>query len=94
MLDALKRLLGREKHPGRGVVAPDTIVALEARLTALEEIQTRRELEWQETKGQLDRYLRRLTAREQRDRERDEQPTGKPDVAKILGMKFPNRGGA
>jgi len=90
----LKRLLRLDRPPVGYLCPPETVALLEARLVALEEIQTRRELEWQETKEQLDRYLRRLTAREQRQRERDEaaEPTGKPDVARLLGMKFPNRG--
>ena len=63
----------------RGTIPPalasDTLPNLAARVAALEDIQTRREMEWAETKSALDRMLKRAAALDQRARER-ETPNG------------------
>jgi hypothetical protein len=45
-------------------------------VAALEDVQTRRELEWAETKSALDRMLKRAAALDQRARERGELDQG------------------
>lgn len=51
---------------------PDSLAELARRVALLEDVQTRRELEWQETKSALDRMLKRAAALDQRARERAE----------------------
>lgn len=64
----------------RGTISPsldtDTLPNLAARVAALEDIQTRREMEWAETKSALDRMLKRAAALDQRAREREGVPNG------------------
>jgi hypothetical protein len=66
------------------------VLALEARLSELDEVQTHRELQWAEMNAQLRRYLGRLDAHAGRDRERSSSssPNGvhRPDV---IAAKFP-----
>ena len=54
----------------------DSLPELARRLAALEDVQTRRELEWAETKSALDRMLKRAAALDQRARERQELAEG------------------
>lgn len=67
LASAYKALRAPETHR----VDPDSLPALAARVAALEDIQTRRELEWAETKSALDRMLKRAAALDQRARERE-----------------------
>jgi hypothetical protein len=53
-------------------VDSDSLPQLAGRVAALEDVQTRRELEWAETKSALDRMLKRAAALDQRARERNE----------------------
>ena len=71
--DRLNAALRAFRDPGGHLPAPDTLAGLSGRVAALEDIQTRRELEWAETKQALDRMLRRAAALDQRARERDGQ---------------------
>jgi D-alanyl-D-alanine dipeptidase len=64
------------RAPGRELPAGDTLRALEGRVAALEDIQTRRELEWAETKSALDRMLKRFAALDQRARAREDETNG------------------
>lgn len=50
----------------------DSLPSLAKRVADLEDVQTRRELEWAETKQALDRMLKRFAALDQRARERAE----------------------
>lgn len=68
----LKAALSAFRGAGSDLPAPDTLSSLAGRVAALEDIQTRRELEWAETKQALDRMLRRAAALDQRARERGE----------------------
>lgn len=89
--NALKSLLARDPVPVDHPPAPDTLHDLVGRVAALEDIQTRRELEWAETKQALDRMLKRAAALDQRAREREADPprNGKraATVAQLLQAK-------
>jgi hypothetical protein len=68
----------------------DSLPALAGRVAALEDIQTRRELEWAETKSALDRMLKRAAALDQRAREREEPKNGrvsKDQLREVLKAK-------
>lgn len=70
----LKAALRAFRGAGRDIPAPETLEGLAGRVAALEDIQTRRELEWAETKSALDRMLKRAAALDQRAREREGEP--------------------
>lgn len=65
------------REPGSHPPARDDLEALAKRVDALEDMQTRRELEWAETKSSLDRMLRRAAALQSVDRARGEPGNGK-----------------
>lgn len=68
------------------------IVALKSRVALLDEQQLRRELEWAEVAEKLKRYLQRISAVEQRARDR-EGGHADPVVAAVLKSKFPRQNG-
>lgn len=75
----LKAALRAYRTAGRELPASDTEVVLEsllARVKALEDIQTRREVEWAEVRTALDRMIRRYAALQSKakDQDQDEQP--------------------
>ena len=71
LFDRLRAALRAFRAPGGHLPAPDTLEGLAGRVAALEDIQTRRDLEWAETKSALDRMLKRAAALDQRARERN-----------------------
>jgi hypothetical protein len=64
---------------------------LESRLAALEDLQTRREIEWRETKDQISRHLKRAAAVEARSKD---GRTPVDDLSQqLLEMKLRRSGG-
>lgn len=70
-------------------VDTDSHPSLAVRVAALEDIQTRRELEWAETKSALDRMLKRAAALDQRAREREPQNgrTNRDQLREVMRQK-------
>jgi hypothetical protein len=94
---ALIRLLGGDlTPPGHGEPQPD-FAALAARVSALEDLQLKREVEWAEVSEKVLRYLRRIAAVEQRQKEREEAEdtsatTDPKQLAAVLKSKFHSGG--
>ena len=74
LFDRLRAALRAFRAPGGHLPAPDTLEGLAGRVAALEDIQTRRELEWAETKSALDRMLKRAAALDQRGARAERRP--------------------
>lgn len=72
MFDRLKAALRAYRDPGSTPVAPLTLGELQRRLTALEEHEAVRSVEWAETRQALDRMLRRAAALQSVDKAREE----------------------
>lgn len=89
--DRLKAFLRPDPGAGRIPLAPD----YEARLKALEDVQTLREIQWAETRQALDRMLKRAAALDQRAREREEKGSPRNGNATDLlrRIKFPHQEG-
>lgn len=68
-------------------------MALEARVRALEDLQLKREVEWAETSEKLLRYLRRISAVEQRAAEREGGASSDPVTTALLRSKYPHANG-
>lgn len=86
----------RKRDPNSDVPAvlqqlTQEIFRLNGRVTDLENVQLKRELEWSETKDQILRHLKRAGAIKQHIDERtSEEPTAtRPAPAVVLAAKFP-----
>lgn len=77
LFDRLQAALRAFRGAGRELVAADQLGELAGRVAALEDIQTRRELEWAETKSALDRMLRRAAALKSLDAKQEEPTNGR-----------------
>lgn len=68
------------------------VFALKARVTELEEVQLRREVEWRETKDQVLRHLKRINAVKQHEDAREAASQSgdheRPPVAAVLAAKY------
>lgn len=77
----LKAALRAYRTAGRELPAADAEVVLEsllARVKALEDIQTRREVEWAEVRSALDRMIRRYAALQSKAKgDDDDEPAGR-----------------
>lgn len=78
----LNAALSAFRDPDRYLAAADSEVVLEsllARVKALEDIQTRREVEWAEVRSALDRMIRRYAALQSKAKgqDDDEPPAGR-----------------
>lgn len=95
----MKRILAwlrRTLSPARELV--HLCYELRRRVEQLEQMQLRRELEWEETRDQVLRHLRRLNAVKQhldertekeQQRQEDDEPNGaRPSPAAVLAAKF------
>lgn len=87
--DRLIRLLGGHLAPPDHGEPQAALVALEARLRALEEQQLRREVEWAEVSEKLLRYIKRISAVEARAQQREGATETDPVTSAVLRMKFP-----
>jgi len=67
--------------------------ALTKRLEALDEVQLRREMEWQEIRERLERGLARQAAYWQRREQREEGDSGGASLRDLLRTKYPKLGG-
>lgn len=67
LFDRLYAFLQRRNGAGRDTPAPLSLAELNRRLTALEEAETTRAIQWAETRQALDRMLRRAAALQSRD---------------------------
>jgi hypothetical protein len=94
--DRLIRLLGGHLAPPDHGEPRAEIVALEARVRALEDVQLKRELEWAEVSEKLLRYIKRISAVDERARQREEQQSPQstdPVTLALLRSKYPQSGG-
>jgi hypothetical protein len=90
----LIRLLGGHLSPPEPGEPHADIVALTARVGALEELQTRRELEWAEVSEKLLRYVKRISAVEARAQQREEGSAATdPVTIALLRSKYPHANG-
>lgn len=78
MFERLRAFLRHDPPPGSVLVPADKLDALEKRLTALEEGETTRSIQWAETRTALDRMLRRAAALQSVDRAKEEAENGGP----------------
>jgi hypothetical protein len=94
--NALIRLLGGHLDPPDHGEPRAEIVALEARVRALEDVQLKRELEWAEVSEKLLRYIKRISAVDERARQREEQNSPQstdPVTLALLRSKYPQSSG-
>jgi hypothetical protein len=93
--NALIRLLGGHLDPPDHGEPRADIEALRVRVSALEDLQLKRELEWADVSEKVLRYLRRIGAVEQRMKDREsESPAGSdPVTLALLRSKYPQSSG-
>jgi DNA repair ATPase RecN len=96
MLESLWSALAARVAARIAQVDPEDVQQLKDRLTALEELQTRRELEWTDTRERLLKYLRRIEGRAAREKQLEEEAADPMALARrtALQLKFPRNNGA
>lgn len=96
--EALWRVFGWKGHTTLTDLR-NGLQAANERIGALESEQTRRDIEWRETKEQIKRHLSRAAAFDQRAQQRAEAADGHgagqdpKRLAAVLAMKYPGKGG-
>jgi lipoate-protein ligase A len=94
MLERLWSALAARVAAQLALPDPELVEQLRERLTALEQLQTGREIEWADTRERLLKYLRRVEGRAARDKQlADAQDPMASARATALALKFPNRAG-
>lgn len=71
------------------------VEALEKRLAELEAVQLNRELQFEETRSRIQRYLSRIAALDQKakDREGESPSRNGHDLKELIRLKYPKLGG-
>jgi uncharacterized sporulation protein YeaH/YhbH (DUF444 family) len=77
-------------RPERALV--EQVEALTKRLTALEDVQLNRELQFEETRERIQRYLSRVAAIENKHKRDEVQHQPDPLQLAVLRSKFPRTG--
>jgi hypothetical protein len=90
----LIRLLGGHLAPPDHAEPQHDIGALTARVSALEDLQLKRELEWADVSERVLRYLKRTASIEQRMKDQQESSAGADPVSiALLRSKYPHANG-
>lgn len=96
MFEPLWRALAARVTAQLVTADPEAVEQLAERVTALEQLQTQREIEWADTRDRLLKYLRRIEGRAAREKQLEEETADPMALARrtALQLKFPRNNGA